>query len=276
MKKTLFTTVFIIFTLVFAASGVKDKRFMVDKPGPDVFEQITPSAATEIAMAEELAQTRLAYHTQLEKIKSFYEQSGNQLKLEWVQRELTSLDSIPRYRYLLQAEVAGDKLQAKDSIPKADILYKEALDIYDHTDLIFPIPMLVKHEDLALHHPTMYVSKKRLQRALNKCNDLIRDYPTSDKIDDAAYLAGQIHEYFGDYSIAVLYYKRAFQWDSLTPYPARYKAAKILDYQLSERGQALPLYRESLVKEAQYHNASDAIAMRIEELAGDPNSPSIK
>jgi len=276
MKKTLFTTVFIIFTLVFAASGMKDKQLMVDKPAPEVIEQITPSAATEIAMAEELAQTRLAYHRQLEKIKSFYEQSGNQLKLEWVERELKALDSTPRYRYVLQAEVAGSDLRAKDSIPKADVLYKEALDIYNHTDLIFPIPMLVKHEDIALHHPTMYVSNKRLQRALNKCNDLIRDYPTSDKIDDAAYYAGLIHEHFGDYSIAVLYYKRAFQWDSLTPYPARYKAAKILDYQLLERDQALPLYRESLVKEAQYHNASDTIAMRIEELAGDPNSPSIK
>ncbi|MFA5292073.1 MAG: hypothetical protein WC496_03470 [Phycisphaerae bacterium] len=276
MKKTLFTTAFIVFTFAVVAFGAKDKRFMVDKPGPDVFEQITPSAATEIALAEELAQKRLAYHKQLEKIKSFYEQSGNQLKLEWVTRELGSLDAIPRYRYLLQAEVAGDKLQAKDSIPKADLLYKDALNIYNHTDLIFPIPMLVKHEDIALHHPTMYVSKKKLQRALNKCNDLIRDYPTSDKIDDAAYLAGEIHEYFGDYSIAVLYYKRAFQWDSLTPYPARYKAASLLDYKLSERDQALPLYRESLKKEALYHNASDAISQRINELAGDPNSVPIK
>ncbi len=272
MKKALFSATLILLALVIAAYGMRDKQLMVDKPGPEVFDKITPSAATEIAMAEELAATRLAYHKQLEKIKSFYEQSGNQLKIEWVERELKSLDSIPRYRYVLQAEVAGDNLRAKDSIPKADILYKEALEIYNHTDLIFPIPMLVKHEDIALQHPTMYVSKKRLQLALNKCNDLIRDYPTSDKIDDAAYLAGEIHEYYGDYSIAVLYYKRAFEWNSETPYPARYMVARILDYKLSERGQALQLYREALDKESNYNINPDQIRQRIAELAPEPNS----
>jgi len=277
MKKVIFSAVLIIFAFVLIAYGINDKRFMVDKPGPDVFDQMTPSAAAEIAMAEELAQTRLAYHKQLEKIKSFYEQSGNQLKLEWATRELNSLDSIPRYRYLLQAEVAGDKLIAKDSIPKADILYKEALDIYNRTDLIFPIPVFVSHEKTAFpHHVPIFVSKKKLQRALNKCNDLIKDYPASDKIDDAAYLAGQIHEYFGDYSIAVLYYKRAFQWNPLTPYPARYRAARILDYQLSERSQALPLYRESLEKESEYNINTELINQRIAELAPEPNSLSIK
>ena len=108
MKKTLFSTALIIFALVFAAYGMRDKQLMVDKPSPEVIDQMTPSASTEIALAEELAQTRLAYHKQLEKIKSFYEQSGNQMKIEWVQRELKALDSIPRYRYILQAEVAGE------------------------------------------------------------------------------------------------------------------------------------------------------------------------
>jgi tetratricopeptide (TPR) repeat protein len=275
MKKTLFFAALIITAFVVVASGMKDKQLMVEKPAPEVIDQMTPSAATEIALAEELAKTRLEYHKQLEKIQSFYEQSGNQMKLEWVQRELKSLDSIPRYRYILQAEVAGDKLKAKDSIPKADILYKEALDIYNHTDLIFPIPVLVKHEDLALHHPTMFVSKKRLQRALNKCNELIQEYLTSDKIDDAAYLAGEIHEYFGDYSIALLYYKRAVQWNPNTPYPARFKAARILDYKLTDRSQAVQLYREALDKESGMINVAD-VQQRIVDLAPEPNSVDIK
>ncbi len=275
MKKVIFSAVLIIFALVFAAYGVRDKRFMADKPGPEVFDQMTPSASTEITLAEGLAAMRLAYHKQLEKIQSFYEQSGNQMKLEWVQRELKSLNSIPHYQYILQAEVAGDKLQAKDSIPKADVLYKEALDIYNHTDLIFPIPVLVKHEDTAIQHPTIFVSKKKLQRALNKCNDLIRDYPTSDKIDDAAYLAGEIHEYFGDYSIALLYYKRAIQWYPSTSHPARYKAARILDYKLTDRSQAMQLYRESLDKESNMINV-EQVQQRITELAPEPNSVDIK
>jgi len=264
MKKVSFAAAFILFAFAITVFGVNHKRFMEQKQGPDVFEQMTPSASAEIAIAEEVMQKRLDYRKVLEKLKSFYEQSGNQLKLEWVQRELSSLDSAPRYRYIIQAEVAGDKLTAKDSIPRANILYDDALDIYKHTNIIFPVPV--------------FVSKKKMQRSLNKCNELIRDYPASDKIDDAAYLAGEIHEFFKDYSIAVLYYKRAFQWDSQAPYPARYRAAKLLDYELFERDQALQLYRESLQKEAEYLNndVTKMIHQRIDELTAEPKSEKIK
>ena len=115
-------------------------------------------------------------------------------------------------------------------------------------------------------------------KTLNMCNDLIKQYPTSDKIDDAAYMAGEIHEWFKDYSIAALYYKRAFQWDPQTPYPARYRAANLLDHQLFERDQALQLYRESLQKEKEYLNSDTVtlIEQRIAELTVEPKSESIK
>jgi len=258
MKKMALVIVFISF-IVILTGCYKHQRFMVEKTGPDVFEQMTPSAAAEVALAEEVAQKRLAYRKELEKIKSFYEQSGNQLKLEWVQRELASLDSAPRYRYIIQAEVAGDKLAATDSIPRANILYDDAEKLYKEAELI---PLLV--------------SRSKRQLALNKCNELIRDYPASDKIDDAAYMAGEIHEFFGDYSIAVLYYKRAFQWDADTPYPARYRAAKLLDYKLFERDQALQLYRESLKRETAAHNYSEIMQQRIDELTIEPASVKIK
>jgi tetratricopeptide (TPR) repeat protein len=275
MKKISLSVVLVSFAVVL--TGCYEERFMAPKPAPEVFEQMTPSAAEEVALAEEVAAKRLAYRKELEKIKSYYEQSGNQLKIEWVNRELASIDAAPRYSYILQAEVAGDKLKAKDSIPKADILYKEALDIYNHTDLIFPVPLFVDHKDTAFpEHVPVYVSKKKMQRALNKCNDLIKEYPTSDKIDDAAYMAGEIHEFFKDYSIAALYYKRAFQWDPQTPYPARYDAANLLDHQLFERDKALELYRESLEKETSYPKYREIIQKRIDELTAEPESVKIK
>jgi len=221
----------------------------------------------------------MAYRAELEKMKSFYEQSGNQLKINWVDRELKFLQDAPRYRYILEAEVAGSDLRARDIIPKADNIYKKSINLYKRSNLIFPIPMLVEHQDVAFpHHVPIYVSKKRLQQALNGFNDLIQDYPTSDKIDDAAYHAGRIHEYFGDYSIAVLYYKRAFQWDSATPYPARYQAAKLLDNNLAQRDEALQLYREALDREEDYHKSSTAIRERIAELTGanDANALSLE
>jgi tetratricopeptide (TPR) repeat protein len=88
--------------------------------------------------------------------------------------------------------------------------------------------------------------------ALAKYNDVIKKYPSSDKIDDAAYNAGVIYEYFKDYSIALLYYKRAFQWDPDTIYPARFRAARVLDKNLHRNDEALQLYQQAVKTEGQY------------------------
>ncbi|MFA6177093.1 MAG: hypothetical protein WC765_11005 [Phycisphaerae bacterium] len=245
-----------------------DKRFYTEKPGPDVFEKMTPSAQTEVALAEEVMAKRMAYRNELEKIQSFYEQAGNQLKLEWVQKELKWLDAAPRYRYILQAEVAGDTLVATVNIPRATALYNEGMELYNKAYL-----------SPALFGPPKSVlfgaSKKKLRLAMAKFNDLIKDYPTSDKIDDAAYMCGKIHEYHKDYSIAVLYYKRCFQWNPDTSLAPRYKAAKLLDYQLKERNEALKLYKESLIKEASHENYRDEIQDRIDALEAEPEDVKI-
>ena len=55
-----------------------------------------------------------------------------------------------------------------------------------------------------------------------------------------------IYEHFKDYTIAVLYYQRAYQWEPQTSYPARFKAAFILDERLHRRAEALQLYKEAL------------------------------
>jgi tetratricopeptide (TPR) repeat protein len=88
--------------------------------------------------------------------------------------------------------------------------------------------------------------------ALEKYNRLIRQYPSSDKIDDAACKAGEIYEYFQDYSIALLYYKRSYQWDPDTTQPARFRSARILDKRLHRNAEALELYREAINTEGRY------------------------
>jgi tetratricopeptide (TPR) repeat protein len=112
----------------------------------------------------------------------------------------------------------------------------------------------------------IFISKSKLRVALNKYNQLIREYPTSDKIDDAAFKAGRIYEFFDDYEIALLYYKRTYQWNENTFNPARYRAARILDYKLGDRNEALKLYRESLDKESENNpQYTEAIEQRITE-----------
>ena len=206
----------------------------------------------EIDIVEQLAANRRAYRHALDMLVDYYSDTGNYMKLTWARRELDSLVTVPRYRYLLEAEIAGPGLQAVDSIPQADDLYDDAMLSYE------------KARGLLI-----FVDERKLGIALEKFNQLITRYPTSDKIDDAAFKAGEIYEHFKDYTIAAIYYNRAHQWDPRTPYPARFKTAYILDKHLMQRAEALLMYRQYMDNEigrhAQYRIFAEG---RISELSG--------
>jgi tetratricopeptide (TPR) repeat protein len=160
--------------------------------------------------------------------------SGNNMKSEWAQKELKALDSMPKYKYLVEAEAAGPNLKASTPIPEADRLYGEALMLQGKAEQL----VIIKDNNL-------------LRLALDKYDQVIRKYPSSDKIDDAAFKAGEIYDYFKDYTIALLYYQRAYQWNPQTTYPARFRAAFVLDKRLHRRAEALELYQQALEKEGQ-------------------------
>lgn len=204
--------------------------------------------AGELDLVEQMAMNRQAYRQGLELLADFYRKRGNEMKLSWAEKELEALNSMPQYRYVIQAEVAGPQLSASRSIPDADNLYKDAVETYNDAKLL------------------VFADNQKLRIALDKFNRLISQYPASDKIDDAAYYAGEVYRHFRDWNIALLYYKRAFQWDSQTPYPARYRAARILDFQLHERDEALELYREAVEKESRYYEYIETAQKRIAEL----------
>ena len=213
---------------------------------------ITKAGETDII--EQTAVNRQAYRQSLELLVGYYTRTGNSMKLRWAERELAALNTIPQYKYIVEASVARPNLKASTSIPEADDLYKDALLFEKKAG---PLPF-IKNESL-------------LRLALDKYNRLIRVYPTSDKIDDAAYKAGGIYEYFKDYSIAVLYYKRAYQWDSLTIYPARFRAARILDKYLARRAEALKLYEEAIKTEGrrgEYVSWKEYAEKRTKEVSG--------
>ena len=142
------------------------------------------------------------------------------------------------------------QLRATTQIPEADALYAEAVEIQRKAE---PLMVVLKDDEL-------------LRKALDKYNQLINQYSTSDKIDDAAYRAAGIYEYFKDYSIALIYYQRAYQWDPTTPYPARFHAADLMDKKLSRRTEALQLFQEAVKKEAGYAEWVEYGNKRIKEL----------
>jgi tetratricopeptide (TPR) repeat protein len=184
---------------------------------------------------EQIAVNRQAYRQGLQLLVGYYTRSGNNMKLNWAKEELSALDSIPQYKYIIEAESAGANLRASTSIPEADEIYQDALELHRQAGAL----LVIKDNDL-------------LRLAADKYDRLIKRFPSSDKIDDAAYKAGEICEYFKDYSIALLYYKRAYQWDPGTIHPARFRAARILDKRLHRYAEALKLYKEAIKTEGAY------------------------
>jgi len=211
---------------------------------------ITKTVSDEVDVVEQVVVDRQAYRQSLERLVQHYTVTGNNIKLGWAQKELAALDTMPQYKYIIEAEVAGPNLKAAASIPEADKLYEEALQLQKRAEQL----VLIKDDNL-------------LRLALDKYNQLISKHPSSDKIDDAAFNAGEIYDYFKDYTIALLYYQRSFQWDPETPYPARFKAAFILDQHLHRRAEALPLYQQALEKAGKkYYDWREFAERRIREL----------
>ena len=207
-----------------------------------------PSAA-EADLVEQLMTYRQAYRSGLEKLIEYYTQTGNNMKLTWAQKELEATDTMTSYNYVIQATLAGPDLKAIKNIPQADDLYYEAVALDKEAEVL----LLFKDEG-------------KLRLALDKYNQLIREYPGSDKIDDAAFRAGRIYEHFRDYTIAVLYYKRTFQWNPDTLTTAKYKAALLLDYKLHDREQALDLYKQVLEEGNLYESTKELVAERVSTL----------
>lgn len=185
--------------------------------------------AGESDLIEQTLTNRQAYQHGLEALIGQYTKTGNNMKLRWAKDELKALKKMPRYNYVVEAGVAGPKLKASATITEADYMYYDALRLEKKARRW----LVINDDDL-------------LRIVLQKYNYLIRKHPTSDKIDDAAFRAAGVFEHFKDYTIALLYYQRAYQWDPDTIHPAKYKAAYILDIKFHRRAEAMELYQQAL------------------------------
>lgn len=206
--------------------------------------------ATEVDYVETLAAARDAYRRGLIALVEFYGTVGNATKLQWAQTELKTFDQMVRYEYLQPAEWVPEQLMATDSIEEADVLYRQAKSLYNESGGMIIV-----------------ANKAKLREALGLFNQLIVEYPSSDKIDDAAYKAGRIYDYLKNYELAAIYYQRAFQWNEATSYPARYRAAWVMDQKLRMRNEALALYKLAVEKESRYTDNAEFAEIRIAELS---------
>ncbi|HEW78445.1 MAG TPA: hypothetical protein ENH34_00540 [Phycisphaerales bacterium] len=228
MARIVLTAVLVVLlNVLVGCSGVDSGRGQLMPARSSSVVAVKVAMAGEMDIVEQMAVNRQAYQQGLESLVAYYTKTGNNLKLRWAEKELAALDAMPQYNYIIEASLAGPNLKASVSIPEADELYEDALKLEKKGGKL----LVIKDNDL-------------LRLALDRYNQLIRKHPSSDKIDDAAYRAGRIYEYFKDYTIALLYYQRAYQWDPQTSLPAKFRAAYILDIRLHRRAEALQLYRQ--------------------------------
>jgi hypothetical protein len=98
---------------------------------------------------------------------------------------------------------------------------------------------------------------------------ILTQYPQSDKIGDAAYQLGDIYESkaYRQYRRAAQYYERCFQWHGHTHFDARLRAARLYDKQLLDRGRAIELYKDVTNHETDPKQIQEA-EKRLTELSG--------
>lgn len=208
--------------------------------------------AREADLVEEVLRLRATYARTLKLLSDYYRSRGYAHKLAWTEQELADVARIKPFKYILDSEIPASSLRPVTVLSEADALFDRARE-----------QMIKGGSEI----PGIY-RQEPMRKALVLFKELIEKYPTSDKIDDAAFYCGEIHkEYFkNEEPIAVRWYERAYTWDPQTTHPARFQAAVVYDYRLHDRDRALELYHDVVKKEA--HNRSNirfAIA-RINEL----------
>ncbi|MHC4457480.1 MAG: tetratricopeptide repeat protein [Planctomycetota bacterium] len=243
----------VLLSVLIGCSGADSGRAqLLPEQAKVAVEAAKVAEAGETDIVEEVSVNRQGYRESLKLLIEYYNKTGNNMKLQWATRELDALNRMPQYNYIIEAGIAGPNLRARTSIPEADVLYDEAVGLEKEARKF----IVITNDNL-------------LRLALDKYNQLIRKHPSSDKIDDAAYKAAEIYKHFNDYTIAVLYYQRTYQWDPETIYPARYRAAYILDQKLHRRAEAVQLYRQFVKvakKKNKFKRQIEFAEERIEEL----------
>jgi hypothetical protein len=203
---------------------------------------------SEVDLVETVAAHRSAYVQTLETLRNYYRDHGYITKQSWADFELAGLHKVQTFRYVMDAEISSDELRPTDSIPEADALYQRGTELMKKGG----------------HGVPVFYRESPMVQAVGVFHELIEKYPTSDKIDDAAFQLGQIHkEYLQDQEpIAVKWYERAWTWDPNTPHEPRFQAAVIYDYRLHDRDRALELYQLVLKDETPEQSSVNKLARR--------------
>ena len=208
-----------------------------------------PSRSNDIELVEKLLIIRRDYQKTLETLRVHYLQAGDIERAKWAEEELRQYHRIAKPAYRLELDVPPPTLNGQTNVPEANKLFTRALEFKDKG------------------WGTDYIDNQH--RAEILFQELLTKHPQCNKIDDAAYMLGEIYESkaFKQPRRAAQYFERCFQWNPRTHRDARIRAARIYDRELHERTRAIELYREVTTHETDQRRLQEA-QRRLADLSG--------
>jgi TolA-binding protein len=129
---------------------------------------------SDITLVEQLLAARRDYQGTLERLRAHYLATGDVERAKWAEEELLQYHRIAKQAYRLDLDVPPPTLQAAYNIPEANELFTRAMSYKDKG------------------RGTDYIDNQR--RAELLLQQLLSNYPQSNKIDDAAYELGDLYE----------------------------------------------------------------------------------
>lgn len=211
---------------------------------------VDPEQVTESDIVEDLVTDRQVYRRTLEQLVVLFNQAKEVSRWSRARRELKALISVNKYFYLRIADTPGHDLKPTDRIKAAQDLFAQGT-------------------KLKREAGTTGLYRYKIQLAMETFSQLINDYPTSDRIDDAAFAIGELcYDNLKDYERAVRWYECVLAWDRGTQLPANYRIAKIYDKHLDNKLTALNYYRQAQRTAAHDSPERKDIDRRIRALSG--------
>ncbi len=211
---------------------------------------VNQGALKESDIVEALVGYRQAYRKSLESLMEVLKGAKDVKQWTRSKRELKELISVNKYFYLRDADTPGAKLRPTETISAAEKLYKQAM-------------------DLKKRSRGLVVRRYETQLAMEVFRELIRKYPSSTRIDDAAYQIGELcQNNLKDYERAIRWSECVVAWHPDTPLQAHLRIAQIYDKRLVNRLTALDYYRQALAIEPRGSSSRKDIEQRIKRLRG--------
>jgi tetratricopeptide (TPR) repeat protein len=204
---------------------------------------------SDLELVEKVLVLRRDYQTTLEQLRAHYLATGDAERAKWAEEELIHFHRIPKHAFRLELDVPPTTLRGSTNVPAANKLYTRALSFKDKG------------------WGTDYVDNQR--RAELLFQQILTQYPQSDRISDTAYQLGDIYESkaYRQYKRAAAYFERCFNWNPSTQFDARVRAARLYDRQLLDRGKAIEIYKDVTTHETDAKRLQEA-QKRLTELSG--------